>query len=145
MGNEQGDDNQEDQGGDYEEQQPAEPEPEEKEEPQQEPQEAVDYGSADIPNSIEAACNDLYSDNPSFLWFTTKLIDPKVKTAELKMDRVGKGGLNELRDVLKNEKENIVFFLLRVNTLDNEASSRAKFIYGRYVGSGVTFLSHTVF
>eukprot|EP01084_Bolivina_argentea_P247935 414762_1 len=57
------------------------------------------------------------------------------------MDKAGKGGLNELIDVMKTEKENIVFFLLRVNTYDNESSVRAKFVYGRYVGTSVKFMA----
>ena len=38
---------------------------------------------------------------------------------------------------MAQEQDFIVFFLLRVNTYDNEGSSRAKFIYGRYVGTKV--------
>ncbi len=49
-------------------------EPENKEPEQEYEQPEQDYGSADLPGSIEDACNDLYSDNPSFNWFTTKLV-----------------------------------------------------------------------
>ena len=53
------------------------------------------------------------------------------------MDRAGNGGLPELKDYVSGEGANIIFFLLRVNTYDNENSTRAKFIYGRFVGTGV--------
>eukprot|EP00483_Globobulimina_turgida_P005292 UN05302 len=57
------------------------------------------------------------------------------------MDKAGNGGLPELTQIMRTEKDNIVFFLLRVNTYDDESSVRAKFVYGRYVGSGVKFMS----
>merc|ERR1712130_774124 len=58
----------------------------------------------------------------------------------LVVDSVGTGGLNELVGKCRERKSDILFFCLRVNTYDDEESSRAKFIYGRYVGSGVKFL-----
>mmetsp|Transcript_266 Transcript_266/g.379 ORF Transcript_266/g.379 Transcript_266/m.379 type:complete len:213 (+) Transcript_266:144-782(+) len=135
----------------YEEQPDAEPEaqpePEAEPEPEPEPEaeaepEQKEYAQADMPNSIGDACQDLYSDNASFNWFTTKLKDPvKIKTAELVLDKVGTGGLTELKQVLANEKGHIIFFLLRVNTYDNEQSVRAKFVYGRFVGTGVKFMA----
>eukprot|EP01084_Bolivina_argentea_P021154 39287_1 len=94
-----------------------------------------------IPESISQACEKLCSDNPSFNWFTTKLVDPKVKKADLKMDRIGYGGLNEIKKYLAAQKEHIVFFLFRVKTFDADGSVRSKFIYGRYVGSRVKFMA----
>jgi len=150
-----GDEQDQDQGGyggdepqqqDYAEPEP-EPEPEEKEpepEPEPEPQydQQQDYGDVQAKGSVQACCEDIYSDNPSFNWFTTKLVDPvKIKTADLKVDRAGKGGLNELVDYMKTQDTEIVFFILRVNSYDDESSVRAKFVYGRYVGSKVKFMS----
>ena len=43
-----------------------------------------------------------------------------------------------MKEMLKDHKRDIMFFLLLVNAVD-EASSRTKFIYGRFMGSGVSF------
>jgi len=139
---------QEDYGGGDAEEQPQEEayqEPEQKDEPQQAEQ-TYDYagpqgGDFDANSSdIKAYCDNLYSDNPSFNWFTTKLKDEKLKSPDLEVDRTGKGGLPELVEYMKQQKSNIIFFQLRVNTYDDEQSARAKFIYGRFVGSGVKFM-----
>ena len=63
--------------------------------------------------------------------------DAKKGKDGLVMDSVGTGGLNELKENLSARKGDILFFCLRVNTYDDEGSSRAKFIYGRFVGTGV--------
>merc|ERR1712228_351954 len=97
-------------------------------------------GNVDVPASLKAAQDDIYSDNNTISWFTTKLVDPKLKDTTLKMDQAGNGGLNELKDVMAKEADNIVFFMLRVNTYDAESSVRAKFVYGRFVGSKVKFM-----
>merc|ERR1712048_119837 len=119
-----------------------EPEPEYKEpEPEPEPEyEAPQEYSGDTPASVKDACDDIYSDKPSFNWFTTKLKDPKLKDTTLLVDQVGTGGLNELKQVVGGQADSILFFMLRVNTYDDESSSRAKFIYGRFVGSKVKFM-----
>jgi len=111
--------------------------PEVKEEPQAAPAEAY---NGDLPADITSACDILYSDNPSFNWLLTKLTDAKKGKDGLVVDSVGTGGLNELKEKLKGNKSDIMFFLLRVNTYDNEGSSRAKFIYGRFMGTGVKFM-----
>jgi hypothetical protein len=127
-----------------EQEQEQEAEPEQKEEPQQ--QQNYDYaepsgGDFDASKSdIKAYCDNLYSDTPSFNWFTTTLVDEKLKSPDLSVDRTGKGGLPELVNYMKQQKSRIMFFQLRVNTYDGEGSSRAKFIYGRFVGSGVKFM-----
>lgn len=53
---------------------------------------------------------------------------------------VGNGGLNELKQRLANHRRDIMFFLLLVNTTDDGGSSRAKYIYGRFMGSKVNFM-----
>jgi len=113
-----------------------EPEPEEKEEPQAAP----DAYNGDTPASISDACDVLYSDNPAYNWIITNLEDAKKGKDGLVMESVGTGGLNELKDYVSGKKSNIMFFLLRVNTYDDEGSSRAKFIYGRFMGTGVKFM-----
>jgi len=115
-----------------------EPEPEQKDEPQQAA--PVEAFNGDLPADIESGCNDLYSDNPSFNWMITQQQDAKKGKDGLVVDSVGTGGLNELVEKCKQRKSDILFFCLRVNTYDNEGSSRAKFIYGRFVGSGVRFM-----
>eukprot|EP01084_Bolivina_argentea_P276294 471430_1 len=92
----------------------------------------------EMPASIEEACNKLYSDNPTFSWFTSKIVDAKAKV--LRLDQIG-NGLNKLKQYLSSQKENIVFFLLRVNCVGGNGSVRAKFIYGRFVGTGVKFMA----
>merc|ERR1712154_537581 len=84
-----------------------EPEPEYKEpEPEQEPEpEYNGGGDVDKPASVAAACDDIYSDKNSFNWFTTKLKDPKLKDTTLLVDKVGKGGLNELKQVVAGEAD----------------------------------------
>jgi len=115
-------------------------EPEQKEEPEEEPEDAVEEYNGDLPKTIEEGCNNLYSDTPSFNWMITKLTDAKKGKDGLVVDSVGKGGLNELKDKVKDRAADILFFSLRVNTFDNEGSSRAKFIYGRFMGSNVKFM-----
>eukprot|EP01084_Bolivina_argentea_P070100 127502_1 len=119
--------------------QEVEPEPEYKE-PEPEPEQNYD-DDGQQPESLEQAWNEICTDNPSFNWYSVKLVDPKLKKADLKMDKTGKGGLNEIVKYLNGESANIVFFLLRVNTYDGEGSKRAKFLYGRFVGGGVPFMS----
>ena len=63
--------------------------------------------------------------------------DPKKGLPDLQVDQAAKGGLPALVTEMKGKADQIIFFLLRVNTYDDEGSSRAKFIYGRYVGSKV--------
>merc|ERR1712113_271489 len=117
------------------------PEPEAKEpEPVPEPQEPVEDYNGDLPASIQDACDILYSDNPAFNWILTLLTDAKKGKDGLIVDSVGSGGLNELKGKLKDKKSDIIFFCLRVNTYDDEGSSRAKFIYGRFMGTGVKFM-----
>jgi len=143
---------------DYAQEAQAEPEPEveepeaepqaeyQEEEPQQkepEPEPEVEVAAYDgnMPQSVSDACNDIYSDNPSFNWFSTKLVDPNLKKdIDLTMDKVGTGGLNELVQAMRGEEDNIVFFLLRCDTTDEEGSSRAKFVYGRFVGTKIKFM-----
>eukprot|EP01083_Nonionella_stella_P019875 55174_1 len=76
-----------------------EPEPEQKEpetEPEPEPQQQ-NNDKADVPGDIDTACNELYSDNPSFNMFTTKLAEPvKLKTPHLLRDQVGTRGMDEI-------------------------------------------------
>lgn len=133
----------------YEEpEQPAEPEPEPepeyKAEPEAEPEqqyEAVQQG--DLPANVEDACKDIYADNNTINWFSTKLASPSLKGANatgLTVDKAGTGGLNELKQAMAEEKDFIIFFLLRCNTEDDSGSSRAKFVYGRFVGTGVKFM-----
>jgi len=121
-----------------------EPQPEVEEEPDQKVADpepvAVDAFNGDLPASIADACDILYSDNPAFNWMVTNLTDAKKGKDGLVMEQVGTGGLNELKDFVKDKKSNIMFFLLRVNTYDDEGSSRAKFIYGRFMGTGVKFM-----
>jgi len=130
-----------------------EPEPVQEPEPEPEPQpvpqeeekveeaivEAPAY-NGDLPASISDACDILYSDNPAYNWMVTNLADAKKGKDGLVMESVGTGGLNELKEFVKDKKSNIMFFLLRVNTYDDEGSSRAKFIYGRFMGTGVKFM-----
>jgi len=110
--------------------------PEEKEEPVQ----VAEYGG-DVPATVGVACDTLYSDQPSFDWFCVKLKDPKKGTSDLVVDAVGTGGLNELVQKMKGMEKDIAFFMLRCNTFDNEGSERAKFIYGRFVGTKVPFMT----
>jgi len=120
---------------------PVEAEPEQKEPVQEEPeQEAAEEYSGDLPKDIGSGCESLYADNPPFNWMITKLTDAQKGKDALIVDSVGKGGLNELTEILKTRKSDILFFCLRVDTFDDEGSSRAKFIYGRYMGSGVAFM-----
>jgi len=100
----------------------------------------VDAYNGDLPATITSACDILYSDNPSFNWMVTNLTDAKKGKDGLVMEKVGSGGLNELKAFVQDKKSNIMFFLLRVNTYDDEGSSRAKFIYGRFMGTGVKFM-----
>jgi len=123
----------------YQEEAAAEPE-EAKEEPAPAAAEYAAMGDGDVPSSVEDACTDIYSNNPTINWFSAKLADPKLKVTDLVMDKAGKGGLNELRQQMMQEKDFIVFFMLRVDTEDDEGSSRAKFVYGRFVGTGVKFM-----
>jgi len=119
---------------------PVQQEPEEKEQPQAVAADPVAAYNGDVPPTIQDACDNLYSDNPSYNWMCTTLIDSKKGADGLAMESVGTGGLNELKDKLKDCKGDIRFFCLRVNTYDAEGSSRAKFIYGRFMGSGVKFM-----
>jgi len=111
-----------------------------KAEPEPEPEAAPAYDMGDMPASVADACTDIYSNNPTLNWFSAKLADPSLKKTDLVMANAGKGGLNELRKQMMTEKDFIVFFLLRCDTEDDEGSSRAKFVYGRFVGTGVKFM-----
>jgi len=129
---------------DYEE--PAAAEPEYKEpvaEVADEPEEEYQAQQGDLPANVEDACKDIYADNNTINWFSTKLATPSLKGANatgLTVDKAGTGGLNELKKAMAQEKDFIIFFLLRCNTEDDSGSSRAKFIYGRFVGTGVKFM-----
>jgi len=92
------------------------------------------------PANVDDACKEIYGDNPGFNWFSTKLADSSLKTTGLTIDKVGTGGLNELVETMKGEKDHIIFFLLRCDTSDDVGSTRAKFVFGRFKGSGVKFM-----
>jgi len=92
------------------------------------------------PANVDDACKEIYGDNPGFNWFSTKLADSSLKTTGLTIDKVGTGGLNELVETMKGEKDHIIFFLLRCDTSDDVGSARAKFVFGRFKGSGVKFM-----
>lgn len=115
-------------------------EPEVKEEEQPQAQAQAEAYNGDKPASVDDACKEIYSDNPGFNWFSTKLADSSLKTTGLTVDVVGTGGLNELKAQMAKESDNIIFFLLRCDTADDQGSSRAKFVYGRYKGSKVKFM-----
>jgi len=119
---------------------PAYEEPEVKAEPEPVVQEEAEAYSGGLPQNVDDACKEIYSDNPGFNWFSTKLADQSLKTQGLTIDKVGTGGLNELVQTMNGEKDHIVFFLLRCDTSDDVGSARAKFVYGRFKGSGVKFM-----
>jgi len=115
-----------------------EPEPEPEPEPQYEAPQAVNAGYD--ASDIAKYCDDLYSDNPTFDYFYCTLVNAKKGLPDLQVEKSAKGGLPALVQEMQASAELIIFFLLRVNTYDDEGSSRAKFIYGRFVGSKVKFM-----
>lgn len=82
----------------------------------------------------------IYGDNPQQNYVVAKLTDSSKGKDGLEAIYVGTGGLNELKEKLADHEKDIMFFLLLVNTVDEEGSSRAKFLYGRFVGSKVPFM-----
>jgi hypothetical protein len=116
-----------------EEQAPAEEkEPEPEPEPQADPEPAP---VADAPSGLdlESAWDAISSDKPKINWYCAS-VSAKIAA---EFDRAGTGGLSELVAYLKTKKSNIIFALLRVNSMDHGGSKRAKFIFVRHVGSGV--------
>lgn len=123
-----------------------EPEPEQVEEPEEKVEDApveveeVAAYSGDLPASIEAGCTNLYSDNPAFNWMSTICTDAGKGAKALQVHAVGSGGLNELKEKMASCGGDIIFFQLRVDTFDDSGSKRAKFMYGRFVGTNVKFM-----
>ena len=64
-------------------------------------------------------------------------IDPKKANGKLKFDKCGNDGISELQTYLKDQADQIIFALLRVNSLDKSNSIRAKFVFFRFLGSKV--------
>jgi len=117
-----------------------EPEPEQKVEDAPVEVEQVEAYGGDLPASIDAGCTNLYSDNPGFNWMTTICTDAGKGAKALEIHAVGTGGLNELKEKMAECAGDIIFFQLRVDTYDDSGSKRAKFIYGRFVGTKVKFM-----
>ena len=69
-------------------------------------------------------------------WYACRL---KGKTSDLIVDGKGNGGINELKEYLSKpeRKKQVRFVILRVNSLDNHGSVRAKFIFFKFLGSKV--------
>merc|ERR1712013_467744 len=72
-------------------------------------------------------------------WYVLKLAGKVGTTTDLEFVAEGKGGAKELGEFFANEnqKKSILFALLQCVTTDGAKSVRSKFIYFRFIGSGV--------
>merc|ERR1712130_587249 len=73
----------------------------------------------------------------SINWYILKLDGKVGKTTKLTLVKEGNGGAEEIVDFLKDHPKSMMFGLLKSITTDNAMSVRAKFIYLRFIGSGV--------
>jgi hypothetical protein len=146
---------QEDEPQDYREEPEEEPQPEPEPEPEPEPQEEAkaeppkhyklpsqqkvqqqapeDDGAA---LSVDELWKILSKDNPPFNWYVCSVV-VEGKSPSLKPFKRGSGGLQEVRNVLTSNSTQILLGLLRVNSNDKGGSTRAKFVYIRFVGKNV--------
>jgi len=83
--------------------------------------------------SGEECWKTLSRDNPPFNWYLMT-VDNKQSLTYVSR---GSGGLKEVSNFLRAKKTELFFGLLRVNSLDEGGSKRAKFIYMRFVGTEV--------
>lgn len=72
-------------------------------------------------------------------WYVLKLAGKVGTTTDLEFVAEGNGGAKELVEFFANEKQNksILFALLQCVTTDDAKSVRSKFVYFRFIGSGV--------
>jgi len=72
-------------------------------------------------------------------WYVLKLAGKVGTTTDLEFVSEGKGGAKELVEFFANEdqKKSILFALLQCVTTDDAKSVRSKFVYFRFIGSGV--------
>eukprot|EP01083_Nonionella_stella_P157397 511010_1 len=73
----------------------------------------------------------------SINWYLLKLDGKPGKTTNLTFVKEGDGGAAEIADFLKEESKAVYFGLLKCVTTDDSKSVRGKFIYLRFIGSGV--------
>jgi len=150
------------------EEQPQEEEPQQQEEPQQEeeqpqqqeeqPQQqqeedrkesspaitttttstSTSSSSGPIPDKLDVttAWKAVSAESPPINWYLCG-VDKKI---ELVFKVAGKGGFEELTNVLKNSSTELLFGLLRVNSNDRGGSKRAKFVFIRFVGTNVSVM-----
>ncbi|ETO37012.1 hypothetical protein RFI_00050 [Reticulomyxa filosa] len=86
--------------------------------------------------NLDSAWKAISVDPPSVNWYLFG-VDKKM---ELAFSKAGQQGLEEVTNVLKNASSELYFGLLRVNSNDKGGSKRAKFIFIRFVGSGVNVM-----
>jgi len=130
-----------------------EPEPEPEEEPQEEakaeppakaaykmPAKAQVQHEAPEDDGAALSVDDLWKvmskDNPPYNWYVCSVV-VEGKNPSLKPFKRGSGGLQEVRNVLTSNTTQILLGLLRVNSNDKGGSTRAKFVYIRFVGKSV--------
>jgi len=70
-------------------------------------------------------------------WYVMKLAGKVGTTTDLEHVAEGKGGAKELVAFFEGQKKAILFALLQCVTTDASKSVRSKFIYFRFIGSGV--------
>jgi len=93
-------------------------------------------------NAAESAWQKISAKNQeSINWYLMKLDGKVGATSDLALVQEGNGGAAELVEFLKTQKKGILFGLLMCVTNDDSGSKRSKFIYIRFVGSGVKMMS----
>jgi len=94
--------------------------------------------AGDIPKDLntDSAWKAISADPPSINWYLCG-VDKKT---ELVFSRAGQQGLEEITTVLKSSGSELQYGLLRVNSNDKGGSKRAKFVYIRFVGTGVNVM-----
>eukprot|EP01084_Bolivina_argentea_P005851 11056_1 len=138
-----------------EEEAPKEPEPEVKEEPKAEeaPKEEAKEepkpkkkgkkkkkkksSKSEDSGEAQTVWKKLSKQESSINWYLLKLDGKPGKTTNLTFVKEGDGGAAEIADFLKEESKAVYFGLLKCVTTDDSKSVRGKFIYLRFIGSGV--------
>lgn len=101
-------------------------------EPEPEPAAEVSYDAPAGDYDPDSAWAEISKDGNAINWYAV-VFDGKA----LEFDRAGTGGLSDLSAWLAEQSDKILFCLLRVNPGDSSGSSRAKFVFIRFIGKGV--------
>lgn len=81
------------------------------------------------------------SGNPKYNWYACKIKGKIGKSTKLVVEQSGTGGAKECSAYLQQQDSQILFGLILAKSYDSSNSIRCKFIYFRFIGNNVSFMS----